>query len=143
MKNIRILQLISVSMAVLMLISTLSVRIEKHYCGEHLVDVAFFIEAENCGMEASDKGLEVSDESSILMTESCCKDVIDLYEGQDELSLEKTKVLDTDQKVLIMSFAYVFSGSIDLESQNNTPFIHDTPPKPVRDIQVLNEVFLI
>ena len=130
-------------MAMLVFISTLSISIEKHYCGDNLVDVAIFTDVQKCDMEASDEGIEVSDQGSILMAASCCKDVIDLYEGQDELSLEKTKVLNTDQKVLIMSFAYVFSGSIDLESQNNTPFIHDTPPKPVRDIQVLNEVFLI
>ena len=130
-------------MALLVLISTLSISIEKHYCGDHLVDITIFADVQKCGMEASDEVLEVSDEINILMAQSCCKDVIDLYEGQDELSLEKTKVLDTHQKVFIMSFAYVFSGSIDLESQNNTPFIHDTPPKPIRDIQVLNEVFLI
>ena len=47
----RILQLISMAMAVLVLISTLSVSIEKHYCGDHLVDVAIFAEAEKCGME--------------------------------------------------------------------------------------------
>jgi len=132
----RFQQLISVAMAMLVFISTLSISIEKHYCGDNLVDVAIFADVQKCESEAPDQG-------GILMTVSCCKDVIDLHEGQDELSLKKTKVLDTNQKVLIMSFAYVFSGSIDLESQNNTPFIHDTPPKPVRDIQVLNEVFLI
>ena len=67
----RFQQFISVAMALLVLISTLSVSIEKHYCGDHLVDIAFFAEAEKCGMEASD-------EDKDLMAQSCCKDVVDL-----------------------------------------------------------------
>ena len=130
-------------MALLVFISTLSISIEKHYCGDHLVDVAIFTDVQKCDMETSDEGIAVSDQGSILKAQSCCKDVIDLYEGQDELSLEKTKALDTHQKVFIMSFAHVFSGLNFLKSQNNTPFIHNTPTKPIKDIQVLNEVFLI
>ncbi len=129
-------QLISVTMALLVLISTLSVSIEKHYCGDNLIDVAIFSDAQKCESDVADKGTK-------LMTQSCCKDVVDLLEGQDELSLKKTKVLNTNQKVFIMSFSYVFSGLNYLEAQNNITFKHYTPPKAVRDIQVLNEVFLI
>jgi len=132
----RFQQSISVTMALLLLISTLSFSIEKHYCGDDLIDVAIFSDAQKCGSEAADKGAK-------LMTQSCCKDVVHLLEGQDELSLEKTKVLNMNQKVFIMSFAHVFSGLKTLDSQNNTTFKHYPPPKFVRDIQVLNEVFLI
>ena len=143
MKQNGILQFTSMAMAVLVLISTLSVRVEKHYCGEHLVDVAFFIEAENCGMEASDKVLEASEEDSILIKKSCCKDVVDLHEGQDELSLEKTKEFNRYQKVFRLSFTYAFSGLDSLEPENNTPFDHYSHPRFVWDLQILNEVFLI
>jgi len=132
----RFQQLISVAMALLLLISTLSISIEKHYCGDTLVDVSIFADVQKCESGATDQ-------SSILMTESCCKNVIDLHEGQDELSLEKTKVLNTNQKVFIMSFAHVFSELKTLESQHNSAFKYYPPLKPVRDIQVLNEVFLI
>jgi hypothetical protein len=132
----RFQQFISVAMALLVLISTLSVSIEKHYCGDHLVDVAFFTEAQKCGMEASDT-------DTLLTKNSCCKDVIDLLEGQDELNSEKTKDLNTNQKVFIMSFASVFSGLNLLEPQINAQFEHYSPPKVVQDIQILNEVFLI
>lgn len=130
-------------MAVLVLFSTLSISIEKHYCGEHLVDVAIFAEAEKCGMEAADIGLESSGEDSSFMKNSCCKNVVDLLEGQDELSLEKTKKLNNHQKVFIFSFAYTFAGLFEHEPQNHSPFEHYVPPNFVDDIQVLNEVFLI
>jgi hypothetical protein len=129
-------KLISVTMALLVLISTLSFSIEKHYCGDDLIDVAIFSDTQKCESEPADKG-------SRLMTQSCCKDVVHFLEGQDELSLEKTKVLNTNQKVFIMSFAYVFSGLNSLDTQNNITFKHYIPPKVVRDIQALHAVFLI
>lgn len=139
----RFQQFVSIAMALLVIISTLSVSIEKHYCGDHLVDIAFFADAEKCGMEAPDMDKESSDEGSVLMANSCCKDVVDLVEGQDELSVSKTQVLKADQKIFILSFAAVFSGLNILEPQKHIPFEHYSPPKYVRDIQVLNEVFLI
>jgi hypothetical protein len=139
----RFQQFIAVAMAMLVFISTLSVSIEKHYCGDNLVDFAFFAEAEKCGSEASDKGLATSDEGPMLMAKSCCKDVVDLHQGQDELSLEKTKVLTAAQKVFVASFAYVFGGLYDQKPENDTLFKHYIPPRFVRDIHVRNSVFLI
>ena len=136
MKYNRFQQLLSVAMALLVFISTLSISIEKHYCGDHLVDVSIFADVQKCGMEEADQG-------AILMTQSCCKDVINFVEGQDELSLEKTKELSSHQKVFVFSFAYTFSGLFEFEPQNHSPFEHYSPPNYVEDIQVLNEVFLI
>jgi len=139
----RFQQFIAVAMAILVFISTLSVSIEKHYCGDNLVDFAFFSQAEKCGSEAADQGLAASDEGPMLMAKSCCQDKVDLHEGQDELSLEKTKVLKAGQKVFIASFAYVFGGLYDQKPQNDAHFKHYTPPRFVHDIQVMNSVFLI
>lgn len=132
----RFKQSISVTMALLVFISTLSVSIEKHYCGDHLVGFAIFADAQKCESEAADEGTN-------LMAQSCCKDVVDLLEGQHELSLEKTKDLTAGQKVFILSLASVFGGLYDQKSQNNTRYKHYTPPRFTQDIQVLNEVFLI
>ena len=123
-------------MALLVFISTLSISIEKHYCGEHLVDVAIFAASEKCGMEEADQ-------DSLFMQNSCCTDVVDLVEGQDELSVEKIKELSSHQKVFVFSFAYTFSGLFEFEPQNHKPFEHYSPPNYVEDIQVLNETFII
>lgn len=139
----RFQQFFAVALAMLVFISTLSVSIEKHYCGDNLVDFAIFTHAEKCGMEVADEGLNTADDGPMLMAKSCCKDVVDLHEGQDELSLEKTKVLTASQKVFIASFAYVFGGLYDQKTQRDTLFKHYTPPIVVHDIQVMNAVFLI
>ena len=143
MKDNRFQQLLSVAMSLLVFISTLSISIEKHYCGDHLVDVAIFAESEKCGMEAVDMGIAASDQHSLFMQKSCCKDVVDLVEGQDELSVEKIKELSSHQKVFLFSFAYTFSGLFEFEPQNHSPFEHYSPPNCVEDIQVLNETFII
>ena len=135
--------MISVAMAILVLVSTLSVSIGKHYCGDHLVDMAIFSEAKDCGMEMSDKNLESSVAGPVIKKKTCCTDVVDLFEGQDELSLEKTHDLKTDQKVFILSFVSILSGLNLLEQPKDPPFEHYSPPTYVKDIQVLNEVFLI
>ena len=70
-------------MALLVMSSTLSYSFAKHYCGEHLVDVTLFGEVNGCGMDMNEG----------LSDNSCCKFVVDLVEGQDELSLEKTAEL--------------------------------------------------
>ena len=127
---------VSAALAVLVLFSTLSISIEKHYCGEHLVDIAIFSDAQKCGMESSDDG-------TANMGENCCKDIVDLVEGQDELSVEKTELLTASQKVFVLSFAYVFGGLQLPESLDDPPFQHYIPPEVIQDIQVLNEVFLI
>ena len=123
-------------MSLLVFISTLSISIEKHYCGEHLVDVAIFAASEKCGMEEADQ-------DSLFMQNSCCTDVVDLVEGQDELSVEKIKELSQHQKVFVFSFAYTFSGLFEFEPQQHKPFEHYSPPNYVEDIQVLNETFII
>ena len=130
-------------MALLVFVSTLSVSVEKHYCGDHLVAIAVFSEAENCGMETAEQDVELGIQGTVLTKKNCCKDVIDLYEGQDKLSLKKTQSLNTDQKVFILSFATVFSGLYHTSPQLQRPFEDYSPPLPVKDIQVLNEVFLI
>ncbi|MGI9530891.1 HYC_CC_PP family protein [Lutimonas sp.] len=139
----RILQITSVAMAVLVLVSTLSVSIEKHYCGEHLVDVSIFAEAEKCGMENEAMTMPASDEAQMLMSQSCCSDVVDLVEGQDELTIESSMELNKQQKVFLFSYAYAFSGLFDFEPRHEVPYEHYSPPNVVEDIQVLNEVFLI
>lgn len=130
-------------MALLLMFSTLSFSIEKHYCGEHLVDVAIFSDAKKCGMEAADQGLKPSDQNTVLMAKSCCKDVVDLFEGQDELSIEKTKTLESGQKIFLLSFAYVFGELYAPKTENTSLFKPPTGLKVVKDIHLLHEVFLI
>ena len=123
----------STLLAFLVLFSTVSFTIEKHYCGDTLVDVAVFVEAEKCGMEA----LEIQQKKT------CCKDVIEIVEGQDQLKYSSFDDLDFEKLQFLATFTYSY---IDLfEGLPNLIIPHKdySPPNLVADIQLLNDTFLI
>ena len=116
--------------------STLSITVEKHYCGDHLVDIAVFTEAKTCGME-------VPNDLEGFAKKSCCKDIIDLIEGQDELSL-------TDYEGFKLTNSLILSLGVlplDIHEVVITKGIYSqieySPPLITKDFYILHEVFLI
>ncbi len=123
----------SATMAILVLFSTLSFTVEKHFCGDYLVDVAVFTDADKCGSEASDS--EIS--------KPCCKDTIDVIEGQDELQNLAFNDFNLDQQQFIKAFAISYVNLFEGLPQQYVPHKAYSPPNLVIDIQVLDEVYLI
>src|SRR5690606_15745695 len=73
------LKITSFLLAFLVLLSTVSFTVEKHFCGSFLVDTALFSSADSCGME-------VKQDDGYLCTvtkTSCCSDETILIQGQD------------------------------------------------------------
>ena len=124
-------------MAFLVLLSTLSITIEKHFCGDNLVDVSVFSEVEKCAMES----MEV--ELATITKKSCCKDTVDVVEGQDELIVKTFDDLDFEQQQFVATFAMSYVNLFESLPKLVIPNKEYSPPKLVYDIQVLNETFLI
>ena len=91
---------VSVAMALLVLVSTLSLTIEKHYCADSLVDVAIFTEAKSC-CAASKAPVSKSKE------DGCCKNEVDLIKGQDELSVKDSESFKSLHKTFLAAMATV------------------------------------
>ena len=129
----------SVAMAFLLLASTTSWTVEKHYCMGHLVDMAFFGHAETCGMEmdsSDDFDSEVKDEKS------CCSDEIIAMDGQDDLKISFNDI-SLDQQLFLVAFTHSYLNLFqELEGQA-VPHKQYPPPTLVKDIHVLDQVFLI
>ncbi len=123
-------------MAFLVLFSTMSFTVEKHFCGSFLVDTAIFSEAETCGME-----MHTSTEDGIT-EDNCCNEQKISVEGQNELKRSFDQ-LDVDQQLFITSFAYSFVDLFQGLPEQVIPFKHYTPPLLVSDIQLLDQTFLI
>lgn len=123
----------SISLALLVLFSTVSFTIEKHFCGDVLVDIAMFSEAETCGMEAME----------MLQKKSCCKDEVDVVKGQDELKLSSFEDLDLEQQQLLSAFIVTYVNRFEPLSQHSVPHKNYSPPNLVADIQLLDQVFII
>lgn len=122
----------SLVMALLVLFSTMSFTVEKHFCGDFLVDMAVFSEAQKCGMEHAPGMTDAGG----------CKDQQVSVEGQKNLKVSFFD-LDLHQQVFLSTFTYSYGELfIDLPQQV-VPFKDYSPPLLVYDIHLLDETFLI
>lgn len=127
----------SIAMALLLLASTTSWTVGKHYCMGHLIDVSLFEKAENCGM---DMPMPDSDIAVMERDDSCCSDELIVVEGQDDLKLSFDEI-DLDQQLFLVALAYI--NLLQVQTEQYVPHEHYPPPLLVKDIQLLDEIFLI
>ena len=125
---------LSTILALLVLFSTFSFTIDKHFCGSILVDKAIFSEAKTCGMEMHSDATNSED--------SCCTNEKTAVEGQDELKISFNS-LDFEQQVFLSTFTFSYINLFEGTPLQVIPFKNYTPPLLVADILVLDHVFLI
>ena len=130
-------RLASIAMAVLLLFSTVSFTVEKHFCGDVLIDVAVFSAAEKCNMEAS------GDTKEQIAKMPCCKDTLDVIEGQNQLKVKTFDDLNFETQQFLYAYVYSFKVLFETLPILNNAYKHYKPPNLIADIQVLDQVFLI
>jgi len=126
----------SVALSFFVLFSTLSLTIEKHFCGDTLIDVAIFSEAEKCSMEA----FEV--EQAVITKKPCCKDETSVIEGIQLLTNSFEK-LDKKQKQILLSYSFSYLNLLEDTPKMVFPHKDYSPPLLIKDIQCLDETYLI
>ena len=126
-------------MALLVLFSTMSFSMDMHFCGHSLVDFKFFQKAETCAMSMDLAGMDmVSDDLEM----PCCSDVEVVVPGQDDLQASFDTLSFEQQTFLLaytISYVQLFIGA----EEHPIPFKEYSPPLLIRDIQVLDQTFLI
>ncbi len=127
-------RILAVTLSVLVLISTLTFTVEKHYCGNHLVDTAILSSAKKCG------GMDAEDIT--YTSKPCCKDTVDVVEGQDELTKNEARTFDLET-ITLFSFVYTFEELFKSLEKPLIPHKNYAPPNIVKDIHVLDETYLI
>tara|TARA_R110001632_G_scaffold39738_1_gene99426 strand:+ start:1127 stop:1561 length:435 start_codon:yes stop_codon:yes gene_type:complete len=132
-------KILALLMAFFMLVSTVSWTVEKHFCFGSLVDIAFFHEADTCGMERplSKDNVALNKDSN-----SCCSDEIISVQGQDELSISYDD-LSLGQQYLLVAITSYYLNLFQPREQRYVPHADYPPPILVKDIHVLDQVFLI
>lgn len=128
-------KIIATSMALLLLVITTSWKVEKHYCMGHLIDVAFFVSVDDCGMD-------MSSEDDNRVEKSCCDDEVIAVEGQNDVR-PSINDLDLDQQLFLAVYSYTYYNLFKPLGAQNFPHKYYLPPKIVKDIQLLDDVFLI
>ena len=118
-------------MALLVLASTVAWTVDKHICMGRVMDISLFAHADDCGM---DMDME--------MEKSCCDDESFTVQGQDDLKISFEN-FNLDQQVFLVSFVHTYFQLFETDSDEPTPFSEYNPPPLIRDVQVLDQTFLI
>lgn len=132
-----IIKITAMLLALLVLFSTFSFIVEKHYCGDILVDVSMFSEADKCGMEAQEI------EMAAITKKSCCEDQVDYFEGQEDLLTKSFDDLKLKQQHFLITYAYSYQLQFEDLATQIVPHKKYSPPNLITDIHVVDQVFLI
>ena len=127
----------SIVMAILLLLSTVSFTVEKHFCGDVLIDVAVIGDVEKCTMEA----FEIEQEK--ITKKSCCKDTLDVVEGQNQLTLNTFDDLEFPLQQFLTAYLYSYNTQFQALPKQHIQHKYYSPPNLIADIQMLDQVFLI
>ena len=134
-------KLASISMALIVLFSTMSLSVDMHYCGDHLVDFSLSEKVDTCMMKAELS--KSSSECAVMdMEMDCCSNVEIVIEGRDDLKISFDQ-LTFDQQLFVASFVYTYINLFERFDENIIPFKDYSPPPLIRDIQILDQTFLI
>lgn len=128
---------IAIALSFLVLFSTLSLTVEKHFCGDTLVDIAVFSKIDSCCGDANDSdALEIT-------KNTCCKNEVDVVEGQDKLKITSIDDLTSIEKQILIAFHFTYIHLFESLPKKAIPNRDYSPPEIVKDIHVLDETFLI
>ncbi|TDQ22848.1 HYC_CC_PP family protein [Tenacibaculum caenipelagi] len=127
----------AIFLALVVLLSTFSFNVEKHFCGDFLVAISYV------GNVASCNDVEEDSCESKTIEPSCCKDDAEFLKGQTQIQKSSVeKVTFTKVITAVASYIYYKQLFSNLEKQF-VPHKFYVPPKLFFDIQVLHEVFII
>lgn len=121
----------SITIAFLVVFSTLSFAFEKHYCGNTLVNISLFTEADTCCDTSHQK-------------QPCCKDEITFIKGLNNLKTNAFK--DIELKKLIVLNSHTPSTLYTLFNcllKKESSFDNYSPPNLITPIFILHQTFLI
>ena len=122
----------------IVMFSSMSFAIDEHFCGSRLMDVSYFGDADNCGMDE----IDMSSDISAFKKNNCCKDQITLLQSSIFNKEKFINLQHVDAEVLFFK-ANSYLGAykdIAIEIEYYTDF---SPPDIAQDFQVLHQVFLI
>ncbi len=133
-------KIIAIAMACIVVFSTMSFTVSSHFCGDMLMGTSYFGKAASCGMEMPQK---TTPKECSMSKKNCCEDVASIVEGQDTLKTSSFAQLSFEQQVLFTSFYLSYLQLFEELHDKVIPFKNYTPPLVVKDIHVLDEVYLI
>lgn len=134
-------QFLAIALSFLIFFSTLSLSVDMHFCGDHLVDFSIGRKAATCGMETASSGVPGQ---CIMSAMECCTDFEIVFQAQEELQAH-----DDGYSISRILLAGLRPPAAALTSYQAPPpaaplhFREYSPPPLVRKVHLLHESFLI
>lgn len=128
-------------LAILVLFSTMSFTVEKHFCGKSLVGHAVFSSVEKCKSEMSSCGIG-GEGHEAMKKGSCCSDKTESIIGQDELNFYSFN-FNFMPAVFILPISFLLVNLLPEVSPEIISYPPYEPPQLVYDLQILCQVFTI
>jgi len=128
----------SVTMAVVVFLSTMSFSVDMHFCGDMLVDFSIMEQVKTCGMEKA----ETDCDNTTFTEKSCCTDTQLNVEGAESLKVSFDQ-LSFDQQVFVATFTYSYINLFQGIDSNEFSYKDYSPPFVKQNVQVLHQTFLI
>lgn len=126
-------------MALVVMFSTMSFAINKHYCMDHLVDVSVIFPADSCGM---DMMTTPPAEGEQFNASPCCSEEHIAIEGQDEINTTDSLSIEIS-KSFVAAFVYTFNALYVEEFSEQPEYKDYSPPLITKDLPVIYETYLI
>lgn len=130
-------QILSVLMAIVVLVSTMSMTVSAHYCGNILVDKTIMKPAQKCAMHDKQAHQESNQNDK-----DCCDDEIEIIKGQDQLKLQSTD-FELPQPIFVQALVYTFFVKPILQTNTIPSHYEYPPPLYERNFQAFYQVYLI
>jgi hypothetical protein len=124
-------------LSLIVVLSSMSFTIDKHYCGDTLVDVSYFGEADSCcDMQKNSKKPEEEKKKN------CCNNETEFI-ASTTFDKEKVWVLTPKDVQFVVFYLYSYINLYQEVAIDKEFYKDFSPPDLVQDIQVLHETFLI
>ena len=131
-------KIMSLTMAFVVLFSTMSFTVNMHYCGDTLMQTTIFHKAKGCGMEMN----KPSTDGCSITKKNCCDDEQLVVDGQDELQLQFDK-LTFKQLQFVALFVNTYINLFEGLDKNVSSWEEYEPPLVIRQIFKIDETYLI
>jgi hypothetical protein len=129
-------------LAVLVLLLTSSFTIDKHFCGDFLVDSSVFSELQQCKDKVCCSEAFPVNKQKEELTQNCCKETQQVFEGKEYVDFKKFDSVTSKQQLQAVSTQINSFVISEVHRGLNLQYYY-SPPILVEVFRIRYQVFLI
>ena len=135
-------RVLAISLALILLTSNIGLAMATHFCSGEAVKTEIVLGHGHldCGMSGMDRGAEPNTEKGP-KSKNCCENDYQTIEIEDDYHSSFAPLLFNLD--FVVALAHTFLNIAPVAETEKSPYAHYSPPLLLRDLSVLNQVFII